>query len=353
MKVCFDDVVEDITRFGRKISSDKFQNHGEYPIIDQGQQFVAGYLNESQGLLEDFPVIIFGDHTRILKYVDFPFFLGADGVKVLKVKNNNFLDKYVYYNLCAIKIPDTGYNRHFKWLKQVELKYYSLEDQQNIIDKLDKITWLIEKRKQQLEKLDLLIKSKFIEMFGETDSPKYSIYKLKDIAKYHQGTQVAVELQSNIQKDNMVRFLRIIDYTQPPQEPRYVKVKGYEVYKDSVVIVRYGASAGFVGKGYDGILANNLFEVIPNTNLITKEFLYSSLKYGAFENEISNKVMGAAMPAISFGLMDSIQIIIPPIEHQYMFEKFVEQTDKTKFTIKQSLEKLQTLKNALMQKYFG
>jgi type I restriction enzyme S subunit len=73
----------------------------------------------------------------------------------------------LYYALCNADIPNTGYNRHFKWLKEVDIPEYSEEEQEDIVLKLDKISHLITLRKQQLAKLDELVKSRFVEMFGD------------------------------------------------------------------------------------------------------------------------------------------------------------------------------------------
>ena len=113
----FDDIFEDYTKYSLKISKSLYLKSGLYPIIDQGKEEIAGYSDKNINIFDKIPVIIFGDHTRIFKYVDYPFFLGADGVKILKNTSSLFLDKYLYYSLKNFKIPNTGYNRHFKWLK--------------------------------------------------------------------------------------------------------------------------------------------------------------------------------------------------------------------------------------------
>ena len=84
MMAKFTDIFEDVTKQGTKILTNLYLENGLYPIIDQGQSEIAGYTNEAEGLFTDVPAIIFGDHTRIIKYVDTPCFLGADGVKLLK-----------------------------------------------------------------------------------------------------------------------------------------------------------------------------------------------------------------------------------------------------------------------------
>ena len=121
----FTDVFVDVTKDGHKIPKEDYLQEGAHPIIDQVQEYIAGYSNESDKLYTDVPAIIFGDHTRIIKYVDRPCFLGADGVKLLKAKDANSNYKYLFYALCHAQIPNTGYNRHFKWLKEVEIKLFA------------------------------------------------------------------------------------------------------------------------------------------------------------------------------------------------------------------------------------
>ena len=157
----FTDVFEDVTKQGRKIPTSDYHETGAHPIIDQGQSAIAGYTDKTDGLFTDVPAIIFGDHTRVLKYVDTPCFLGADGVKLLKAKIANPNYKYLYYVLSNANIPNTGYNRHFKWLKEVDIPLPSADEQQEIVDTLDKTSELIALRKEQLTKLDQLIKSRF------------------------------------------------------------------------------------------------------------------------------------------------------------------------------------------------
>lgn len=129
-KVPFSKAVEDATKDGTKIPRDDYLPEGKYPIIDQGQEDVSGYWNDSEGLYDDVPAIIFGDHTRILKYANTPFFLGADGVKLLKTKRQDLNYLFLLYELRVANIPNTGYNRHFKLLKDLTLSIPPLEMQE-------------------------------------------------------------------------------------------------------------------------------------------------------------------------------------------------------------------------------
>ena len=161
----FNEIFIDKTKYGEKIQTSEYEKQGKHIIVDQGQAEIAGYTNREEGLFKEVPVIIFGDHTRVIKYIDEPFFLGADGVKVLRSKEKNANYKYLYYALKSAKIPNTGYNRHFKWLKDVELNYPDSVKQEKIVDILDRFSYVIEKRKAELCSLDELIKARFVEMF--------------------------------------------------------------------------------------------------------------------------------------------------------------------------------------------
>ncbi len=96
-----------------------YQESGEFPVIDQGASFIAGRTDLAESVISDnLPVVIFGDHTRIFKYVDFPFALGADGTQLL-YPNDEILDPhFFYYALLNLNVPNKGYNRHYRYLRE-------------------------------------------------------------------------------------------------------------------------------------------------------------------------------------------------------------------------------------------
>ena len=114
-------ISECIEKLPRKsgIPLKQYQKIGKFPVIDQGQDFIGGYTDdESLVYSKDFSVVIFGDHTRAVKFVDFPFAVGADGTKVLKPKD--FLDpKFFYFSLMSLDIESRGYARHFRIFKEL------------------------------------------------------------------------------------------------------------------------------------------------------------------------------------------------------------------------------------------
>ncbi|MBX3000968.1 MAG: restriction endonuclease subunit S [Caldilineaceae bacterium] len=116
-----------------KVQQRDYQSYGCYPVVDQSQTHIAGYTDDASLVYEgDLPVIIFGDHTRVFKFVDFKFVCGADGVKVL-VPNIDIIEPtYYYFALSGLTIPNKGYNRHYKLLQEQLLPLPPLEEQRRI-----------------------------------------------------------------------------------------------------------------------------------------------------------------------------------------------------------------------------
>ena len=133
-----------------KILSRDYKSSGSFPIVDQGQRLIAGWTDDEAGLISThLPVVVFGDHTRAFKYVDFPFVRGADGTQVLKPKVG--LDPLFFYYACtAIELPSRGYNRHFKALKEQEIPTPPLQEQRSIGQALRRIDDALSIQDEQL-----------------------------------------------------------------------------------------------------------------------------------------------------------------------------------------------------------
>jgi type I restriction enzyme S subunit len=136
-----------------QINSVDYMEVGSHPVIDQGKKKIVAY-SERKDKLFSCPtegIIVFGDHTRELKFINFDFVIGADGTQVISTKNDNNV-QYYYYSLMEKEIPNTGYNRHYKYL--LEMKFYrpKLEEQTAIASILSDMDAEIEALEQKLNK---------------------------------------------------------------------------------------------------------------------------------------------------------------------------------------------------------
>jgi type I restriction enzyme S subunit len=139
------------TRVGKQhqVLAQNIAPAGEFPVVDQGQSFIAGYCDDASRVIDfDLPLVIFGDHTRTFKYIDFPFVLGADGTKVLKPDPEQFDAKYFYFAMLALDIPSLGYSRHFTILRERSIAKPTLPEQQRIAQVLSKVQQAIEQQER-------------------------------------------------------------------------------------------------------------------------------------------------------------------------------------------------------------
>ena len=115
------DILKQVKR-GTKIQKQDYATEGLIPVVDQGKEFIGGYTDDMESLISyDLPLIVFGDHTRVLKFIDFPFACGADGTQLLKSDNERMPMTLFYYALLSIDLSDFAYARHFKFLKEESL----------------------------------------------------------------------------------------------------------------------------------------------------------------------------------------------------------------------------------------
>lgn len=360
----FLDIFEDVTRKGTKIPTDEYLEYGKYPIIDQGQAYISGYRNNETGLFTDVPAIIFGDHTRIIKYIEQPCFLGADGVKLLKAKNKSANYKYLYYALCNAKIPNTGYNRHFKWLKEIEIPLPSFEIQNHMAENLDKITHIIDLSNKILSKFDKLVKSRFVELFGDIlcNDKGWPIYTLDTISSSRLGKMLDAKRNTGrnsfpyLANFNVQWFefdlseLHEMDFNDADREEFSLK--------DGDLLVTEGGEVGrcaiWHNEVTDCYFQKALHRVRCDKNIILPEYLAWWFKFhsdfNGFEDIVGGKATIAHLPGVK---LKKLQIEVPDINVQKDFVSFWREIDKSKLAVKECLEKAEYLKSALMQEYFG
>ena len=358
MKKSFDEIFEDCTKLGTKIKTTEYNSTGKYLIVDQGQENVAGYTDLEDGAFTQLPAIVFGDHTRIVKYVDVPFFLGADGVKVLRSKLKNADYRYLYYALKSAKIPNTGYNRHYKWLKELQIEYPTADRQTEIAEILDKTFSVLLNRQQQLKKLDELVKARFVELFGDlkTNPKSWKVVPFSEFA----------EIDGNMTTD----YEKYADYPHigiDSIEKGTGELKGYRTVREDGIIsgkylftpqhIVYSKIRPNLNKvalpSFNGLCSADAYPILPNSQNCNRVFLATAMRSEYFLEYILQFSSRTNLPKVNRKEISGFHMPLPPLELQNQFAAFVEQVNKSKAAIQKSLNEAQLLFDSLMQQYFG
>jgi len=214
-RIPVDRAVRDRTGGQKKVLRRDYLGEGRIPVIDQGKEMVAGYTNEEEAAYEGkLPVVLFGDHTRTFKYVDFPFALGADGVKVLEA-DPLFDAKFLYHCLSRVEIPGRGYSRHFKFLKVAEVPLPPLSEQRRIVEILDQADHLRRLRTEANTKAARILPALFLKMFGDpaTNPMRWPIVELRRLGKPHSGGAFPRSEQGH--EAGEVAFIKVSDMNLP------------------------------------------------------------------------------------------------------------------------------------------
>ena len=297
-------------------------------------------------------------------------------VACLRIKAGVELDKAFLFNLlnsdyfeqqCIAASKGVAQkNMSTEWLKEYEIPMFSLEQQNAIASVLDKVSELIALRKEQLAKLDQLVKSRFVELFGnlvigdKVDTNKKKIGEIASVTKlagfeftkyiqYKEQGDIIMLRGLNCKKGHLV--LDDIKWIDKDTSDLLPRSKLY--YGD--ILMTYAGTIGDVAM----VDADDKYHLAPNVAKITLNdkkacnpvFLMHLFMYT--NDYIMTFASVVAQASINMEKIRNFEYYFPPVEQQNQFATFVAQTDKSKSAIQKSLEKLETLKGALMQKYFG
>lgn len=317
--------------------------NGKYPIYGSG-----GIMGYADRYLCNAETVVVGRKGSINNpiFVETPFW-NVDTAFGLVADRTKLLPKYLYY-FCVhfdftrlnttVTIPSlTKAN-----LLNIELDLPPLSEQWQIADILDKISDLIDKRRQQLETLDTLVKSQFIEMFGDPIciDKDMTLPRLGDVCTLKAG-----------------KFVKANDISESAYEDSYPcyggngvrgYVPSYNCEGEFPLIGRQGALCGNVQYATGKFHATEHAVVVTPKIAMDRYWLYFLLS----ELELNRYASGAAQPGLTVNNLEEIRVNIPSIESQRQYSCMAQQADKSKFEIQRSLETLETLKKALMQKYF-
>ncbi len=351
----FLDALSDTTRGNPKTPQSEYQASGRYAVVDQGKKLVAGYTDNPDLLYGgESPVIVFGDHTRHFKYVDFPFCMGADGVKVLR-PNGDWDVKFLYYYLSSLNIPSAGYSRHFKFLKEQVVPRPPIHEQRRIAAVLDHANELRAKRRQALDHLDDLTQSMLLDMFGDpAANPRgWGSVRCQDVcrrvtvgivfqpASYYQEAGIPALRSLNIRPGEIV-LDNVVHFSEQANETTLAKTR---IWEDDVVLVRTGrpGTAAVVPGSLNGANAIDVLITTPDKSQVDPVYLCSFFNSPAGKRIVLGQKRGQIQEHLNVGSLKAVALPLPPVALQQEFARRVREVDKLRATCRTSLAELDAL----------
>lgn len=335
-KVPFADAFTEVSRGTKKFKQSEYAEIGAHPIVDQGKEAIAGYSDEENGLFTDVPAIVFGDHTRCVKYVEEPFFAGADGVKILKPKLPGST-RFWWHALRATPIEDLGYSRHFKLLKAAKFKVINETRQEEVVACLDGVLEQISYAEDQLTGFDSLVKSRFVEMFGELDTnPKgFQLTCFDDLGTWTSGGTPS--------RKNPSYFTGEIDWYSAGElnslhlgrSKERISLRAIEessaklVPPGSLFVGMYDTAALKMGITTKESSSNQACANLVPNGIVDLVWLYFAIDQ--LKPSLLAKRSGCRQKNLSLKKIKSFMVPLPDLDSQQGFSRFVAQVDKSRF----------------------
>jgi len=362
------------TTYANKIQRKNFLEKGNYPIVSQEKEIINGYWDNPKDLFKiKEPVIAFGDHTRIIKYIDFDFVLGADGVKVLQ-PNEVINSKYLYYYLKNIDLGNLGYARHYRILKEKNIYFpTSIEEQKRIVAILDKAFAAIDKAKENAQKNLKNAKELFESYLQEVFENKGSDWEEKTIQKVAKVINGFAFASKDFNPTNTVKSIKITNVGVKEfveEMNNYLPEKFKETLKEVKVkegnivialtrtIIAAGLKVAVIPASYDGALLNQRVAAIATDgNVINQRYLYNFLITDVVKKYVLNHVNILMQPNLSINDLKNLLVPCPSLKKQneivQKLDQLQEKTKALETIYQQKLANLEELKKSILQKAFN
>ena len=351
--------------------SDVIDKTGEYPIYG-----AAGYIGNVDFYHQDQPyVAVVKDGAGIGRTSLYPAESSVIGTMQYLLPTENVLPEYLCYVVKYMHLEKyfTGAtipHIYFKDYKKEEFNLDTLDRQKEIVNILGRIECVISSRQQELQKLDELIKARFVEMFGDLANPECSWDKSKlidvctdkdDIKCGPFGTQLNkdeyIESGIAVWEIPQINAAFLINPTHFLTEEKAEQLKAYTIIPGDIAMSRKGTvgkCALFPDNYPDGIIHSDVLRIRVDRKRINPLFMMCQLHFsGSVTRQIELVSSGAIMAGVNVTKLKQIYVHVPPIELQNQFADFVHQVDKSKVAVQKALEKTQLLFDSLMQQYFG
>ena len=376
-RICNALEVAKTVRLRAKIKTRDYREKGRYPVIDQGKGPVSGYTdNEDAVFTAELPLILFGDHTREWKYLDFPFAPGADGTKLLKPAFGDN-PKFLFYALSAAPLSNLGYSRHFKLLKEVDLGIPPLPEQQKIAAILSSVDAVIEKTEAVIEQLEVVKKGMMQELLTRGMPGRHSRFKKTEVGEIPEnwgcfalgaligpknlqtgpfGSQlkaneyVAAGVPVIMPKDLANQRVRV-DSIARISETRATDLIRHRVRAGDILFSRRGdiGRCGLITpKEHDWVCGTGCLRARIPPKSANARFLLHAISWTPSRQWLNDNAVGQTMLNLNTKILSRLPLCLPPLAEQKEIAAILDSVDERIAKERQTISELRNTKSALM-----
>jgi type I restriction enzyme M protein len=312
-----DEVIEVISA-KVKIKTSDVTEAGAIPVVDQSQKFIAGYTDDSNAEISDVPVVAFGDHTKAVKYVDFNFAQGADGIKILKPKNADVLHtKYLSYLMSNMKMPDKGYSRHWSDVRLIKIPLPPIEIQREIVAELDGYQKIIDAAQTIVKTYKPTIKI----------NHQWEMAKLEDVVQIGDGNHSSSYPKASEMTASGVPFIRgvnLVDQSVSERDMKHISPEKHQQLKKGhlrtgdILFTNRGeiGKVAYVDAKFNDSNLNSQIAWLRSQDRILSMYLLNILASPLIQDRLASSKNGATLQQFTIKQIRELQIPLPPIEIQ-------------------------------------
>ena len=376
------DTFENKTSSNKKLPTNEYCETGSFAVIDQGKNFIGGYSNRSEFVFDgELPVIVFGDHTKCIKFVDFAFIQGADGIKVLKpIKTID--EKYFYYGLKSINFPDLGYRRHFPIFKNFKFPIPpTLAEQQRIVNRIENLFAKLDEAKEKAQNaadsfetrraaiLHQAFTGSLTAKWRKENGVSDDSWEEKSLGEVVSGFKYGISDKCDYSNSG-IAVLRIpniangfIDFDDLKFSERTEIEEAYIVKPNDILIIRSNGSRELVGKSaiFDDTTqkfsyGSFLIKITPS-GIIDKKLLVTFLNSEDARYQMFNKAKSSSgIHNINSKELSAIRLNLPTLPEQQeivrILDTVLEKERTAKSAAEQVLEQIDLLKKSILARAF-
>ena len=353
-----------------KVKQKEYLPKGKFPVVDQGQPLIGGYTDDETLLVKtELPVIVFGDHTKVKKFVDFPFVAGADGTKIIKPKKEYFIEpKLFYWFLHCVKFPDKGYARHFQYLLKSDIAVPPLPTQHAIVTRIETLFAELDKAVQYPRTAQQQLKTyrqAVLNHWLNNEDGKWEMVKLGNIADVNTGSTPKRGNKDYWENGN-IPWITSGETNNPyiTKATEFITTKAIAetnckiIAKGSLVIAMYGE-----GKTR-GKCAELSIDATTNQALASVTFTDSRMNKNFakwfFEKNYEDMRMlssGGVQPNLNLSIIKNMMMPLPPLAEQQRIVNEIEsrlsQATATETYIENALQQAEALRQSILKKAFS